>query len=131
MTIVRTLGVATLYACFTTAAACSNLLIGRHASATGSPQIAYTSDAGFQYGAIGHYPAGKHPPGTMRDVFNEDSGAYTGQIPEAAQTYNAIAYHGGMNEHQLAISETTFGGLSVLDGQVSWARLRHYMLVKF
>lgn len=41
----------------------------------------------------------------------------TGQIPEAPETYNAIAYHGGMNEHQLAISETTFGGLSILGGQ--------------
>ena len=93
------------------AQACSNLLIGKDASGTGSPQIAYTSDAGFQYGAMGHYPAATHPAGAMRDIFNEDSGAYTGRIPEANQTYNALAYHGGMNEHQLAISETTFGGL--------------------
>ena len=46
----------------------------------------------------------------MRPIYNEDSGAYAGEIPEAPHTYNAIAYHGGMNEHQLAISETTFGG---------------------
>ena len=66
---------------------------------------------------MGHYPAGDHPKGTMRSIFNEDSGAYMGQIPEAAHTYNAVAYHGGMNEHQLAISETTFGGLKSLEGQ--------------
>lgn len=53
----------------------------------------------------------------MRDIFNEDSGLYAGQIPEAAKTYNAVAFHGGMNEHQLAISETTFGGLKSLSGQ--------------
>ena len=98
-------------------AACSNMLVGRSASASGSPQIAYTSDAGFQYGGMGHYPAADHPAGTMRDVFNEDSGAYSGQIAEAPHTYNAVAYHGGMNEHQLAISETTFGGLAALHGQ--------------
>jgi len=96
---------------------CSNLLVGAKASGTGSPQIAYTSDAGFQYGGTGHYPAGRHPAGTMRPIYNEDSGTYAGQIPEAPETYNAIAYHGGMNEHQLAISETTFGGLSILGGQ--------------
>ena len=67
--------------------------------------------------AMGHYPAGDHPPGTKRLVYNEDSGAFAGWIPEAAHTYNALAYHGGMNEHQLAISETTFGGLGSLGGQ--------------
>ena len=63
--------VAALAAAATGAAGCSNLLVGRSASGTGSPQIAYTSDAGFQYGAMGHYPAGDHAPGTMRDVYNE------------------------------------------------------------
>ena len=67
--------------------------------------------------AVGHYAGGRHPPGSKRDIYNEDSGAYSGQIPEADVTYNALAYHGGMNEHQLAISETTFGGLSSLGGQ--------------
>ncbi len=76
--------------------ACSNLLIGKDASGTGSPMIAYTSDAGWQYGAMGHYAAGTHPPGTMRTIFNEDSGQHAGEIPEAAQTFNALAYHGGM-----------------------------------
>ena len=96
---------------------CSNLLVGKHASGTGSPQIAYTSDAGFQYGGMGLYPAANHTPGTRRQIYDEDSGAYAGEIPEAAHTYNAVAYHGGMNEHQLAISETTFGGLASLGGQ--------------
>ena len=97
--------------------ACTNLLIGRKASGTGSPMIAYTSDAGWQYGGIGHFPASNHTPGALRDIWNEDSGSYAGQIPEAPRTYNAVAFHGGMNEHQLAITETTFGGLSSLEGQ--------------
>ena len=51
--------------------ACTNLLIGKKASRTGSPMIAYTSDAGWQYGGIGHYPARKNAVGAMRDVWNE------------------------------------------------------------
>lgn len=96
---------------------CSNLLIGKDASETGSPQLAYTSDAAWQYGGVGHYAAARHAKGTMRQIFNEDTGAYAGEITEAAETYNVVGFHGGMNEHQLAISETTFGGLKSLSGQ--------------
>eukprot|EP01079_Euglenida_sp_SAG-EU17-18_P012458 gene12458-2272_t len=74
---------------------CTNILVGKHASTTGSPQIAYTSDAGFQYGAMGHYQAADHPAGARRMIFNEDSGLYLGSIPEAPHTYNALAFHGG------------------------------------
>lgn len=45
--------------------------------------------------------------GTMMDIYEWDTGKYMGKIPQAAQTYNVV---GNMNEHQLAIGETTFGG---------------------
>eukprot|EP01062_Namystynia_karyoxenos_P031568 TRINITY_DN23419_c0_g1_i1.p1 TRINITY_DN23419_c0_g1~~TRINITY_DN23419_c0_g1_i1.p1 ORF type:complete len:570 (+),score=157.83 TRINITY_DN23419_c0_g1_i1:77-1786(+) len=108
---------AALAAVLSGAEACTNLLISARASETGSPQIAYTSDEGAEFGALRHYPAADHPPGTMRDIWDQDSGRYLGQIPEAAHTYNVVGYTGGMNEHQLAIGETTFGGLKSLQGQ--------------
>ena len=53
-------------------------------------QIAYNADAGNLFGSLGHYPAANHSPGTMRDIYDWDSGVYLGQIPEAAQTYNVV-----------------------------------------
>jgi len=53
--------------------------------------LALTASVGFQYGAMGHYPAADHAPGAKRLVYNEDSGSYTGMIPEANHTYNALA----------------------------------------
>ena len=57
--------------------------------------ISRTYAPGWGYGGIGHYPAADHPAGTMRKIFDEDSGLYVGQIPEAAHTYNVVGYHGG------------------------------------
>src|SRR5690554_7862714 len=47
----------------------------------------------------------------MLKVYEWDSGKYLGEIPQVLKTYNVI---GNMNEHQLAIGETTFGGRSEL-----------------
>lgn len=76
--------------------------------------ITYNADSADLYGVLYHYPAGIHPNGTMRKVYDWDSGVYLGEIPEARVTYNVI---GNMNEFQLAISETTFGGLESLQHQ--------------
>ena len=51
---------------------------------------------------MGHYPAADHTAGTMRLVYNEDSGAYAGKIAEAAHTYNAIACVGPPRTHHTA-----------------------------
>ena len=71
-------------------------------------------DSAELYGSLYHYPAQQSPAGTMRKIFDWDSGAYMGQIPEANQTYNVI---GNMNEHALSIGETTAGGLEILQAQ--------------
>lgn len=87
--------------------ACTNFLVGKKASADGSVFISYSADSYGMSGFVAHFPAAMHPAGTMRDIYNWDSGEYLGQIPEAPRTYNVL---GNINEHQVAIAETTFGG---------------------
>ena len=55
------------------------------------------------FGYLCHFPAAQHAPGTMRDIYDWDSGKYLGKIKEAKQTYNVI---GNMNEFQVTIGET-------------------------
>lgn len=91
--------------------ACTNLLIGKKASADGSTMISYAADSYSLYGELYHWPAKHHAPGEMLKIHEWDTGKYLGEIPQARYTYNVI---GNMNEHQLAIGETTFGGRSEL-----------------
>lgn len=95
------------------AEACTNLIVTPGASADGSAVFSYTADSGSLYGTLGHYPAGKHEAGSKRKIYNWDTGVYLGEIDEAPETYNVI---GNINEHSLAIGETTFGGNSTLGG---------------
>lgn len=89
------------------ASACTNFLVGKKASKDGSVFISYSADSYGMSGFVAHFPAAVHPEGTMRDVYDWDSGVFLGQIPEAKVTYNVL---GNINEHQVAIAETTFGG---------------------
>ncbi|KAA6303073.1 MAG: Dipeptidase A [Candidatus Ordinivivax streblomastigis] len=87
--------------------ACTNLLVGKKASADGSTMVTYSADSYAMYGELYHYPVAKYPAGTLLEVREWDSGKYLGQIAQATETYNVV---GNMNEHQLCIGETTFGG---------------------
>ncbi len=87
--------------------ACTNFIAGKNATVDGSTLISYAADSYSFYGFLEHFPAGDHKPGTMRQIHEWDTGKYLGEIPEAAHTYNVI---GNMNEHQLTIAETTWGG---------------------
>ena len=91
----------------TYAMACTNFIVGKKASADGSVFCSYTADDYGMYIALCHYPAGKHMPGEMRKIFDWESNVYHGEIPEAPVTYNVI---GNINEYQVSIGETTFGG---------------------
>ena len=86
---------------------CTNLIVGKNASADGSTIVSYSADSYGLFGELYHYPAGMHKKGTMIDIYEWDTGKYLGQIEQARQTYNVI---GNMNEFQLTIAETTFGG---------------------
>lgn len=87
--------------------ACSNLIVGKKASVDGSVMVSYNADDYGMFGHLCHYPAGTHPKGTMRKIYDWDFGVYHGEIEEAPVTYNVI---GNINEFQLSIGETTYGG---------------------
>lgn len=87
--------------------ACTNFIVGKKASADGSVICTYNADDYGLFINLCHYPAGTHPKGTMRKIFNWDTNKYQGVIPEAPQTYNII---GNINEFQVSIAETTYGG---------------------
>ena len=87
--------------------ACTNLIVGKKASVGGSVLVSYNADDYGMFGHLCHYPAGTHKKGEMRKIFDWDTGEYHGEIPEASVTYNVI---GNINEFQLSIGETTYGG---------------------
>lgn len=89
------------------AEACTNLIVGKNASTDGSTIISYSADSYGLFGELYHFPAGLHKKGELLDIYEWDTGKYLGQIAQAKETYNVI---GNMNEHQLTIGETTFGG---------------------
>lgn len=87
--------------------ACTSLIAGSGATADGSVMITYAADSHNLYGELYNQPAADHPKGAMRKVVEWDTGKYLGEIPEVAHTYATI---GNMNEHGLAIAESTWGG---------------------
>lgn len=89
------------------ALACTSLLVGKKASADGSVFITYAADSHNLFGELYRQPAADHPVGSFREVVEWDTGRPLGRIPEVAHTYSTV---GNMNEHGLAISESTWGG---------------------
>lgn len=89
------------------ALACTNFIVGKKASADGSVMCTYSADDYGMFLGLCHYPAGKHAKGEMLQIYDWDTKEYHGQIPQAAETYNLI---GNINEYQVTIGETTFGG---------------------
>ncbi|MBN1338337.1 MAG: C69 family dipeptidase [Bacteroidales bacterium] len=93
---------------------CTNFLITKGASTDGSTMISYSADSHVLYGELYHWPAATWPEGSMLDVYEWDTGKFLGKIKQASQTYNVV---GNMNEYQVAIGETTYGGRSELGSQ--------------
>lgn len=89
------------------AMACTNFIVGKKASVDGSVICTYNADDYGMFIGLCHYPSMKHAPGEMRKIFDWDTQVYHGEIPEAAETYNVI---GNINEYQVTIGETTYGG---------------------
>ena len=93
--------------------ACTNFLVGKAASDNGQTMITYAADSYSLYGFLRFQPAANHAKGEMRKVIDWDTDKYLCEIPEVEHTYSVI---GNMNEHQVTIGETTFGGrLELMD----------------
>lgn len=88
-------------------AACTNFIVGKKASTDGSVICSYSADDYGMFQSLCHYPAAVHRKGDMRKVYDWDTNVYHGEIPEAEETYNVV---GNINEYQVTIGETTFGG---------------------
>ena len=91
--------------------ACSNLLITKGASIDGSTMISYTADSHVLYGELYFRPAADYPAGSMMDVYEWDTGEFLGKIKQVTHTFSVV---GNMNEYQVSIGETTYGGLESL-----------------
>ena len=87
--------------------ACTNFLVGKDASVDGSTMISYAADSYGMFGFLHFAPAQDWPEGAMREVKDWDSGRPQGSIPQVAHTYSVV---GNMNENQVTIGETTWGG---------------------
>ncbi len=108
--------------------ACTNFLVTKGASVNGSTMITYSADSHVLYGELYFRPAKEYVPGSTFDVYEWDSGKFLGKIRQVPQTHSVI---GNMNEHQLTISETTFGGRNILidpDGIIDYGSLIYITL---
>ncbi len=99
---------------FSSSFACTNFLVTKGASADGSTMISYNADSHLLYGELYHWAAATYPEGTLLDVYEWDTGKFLGKIKQARRTYNVI---GNINEYQVAIGETTYGGRKELHHQ--------------
>jgi len=94
------------------AEACTNFLVTRGASVDGSTMITYSADSHVRYGELYLRRGGTWPAGTTVRLFDRGDARPLGEIPQAAETYNVIGF---MNENQVAIGESTFGGRKELE----------------
>ncbi|WP_234445816.1 dipeptidase [Carboxylicivirga marina] len=126
--ILALMGVAAMLLQISPANACTNVLVTKNASVDGSTLISYAADSHDLYGELYFWPAATYEAGSMLKVYEWDTGKYLGEIEQAAQTYTVI---GNMNEHQLTIAETTFGGRSELrdpEGLIDYGSLIYITL---
>lgn len=107
---------------------CTNFIVTKGASTDGSVMISYSADSHVLYGELYHYSAQKYLSGTKMKIYEWDTGAYMGEIAQALETYNVV---GNVNEYQVAIGETTYGGreeLSEKNGILDYGSLIYIAL---
>ena len=95
------------FSIFNSASACTNLIVSKGASTDGSTFITYAADSHTRYGQLRYCPAADHEPGEMLKLYNYGSLKFQIEIAQPAHTYQVVGF---INEHQLAMGETTWGG---------------------
>lgn len=108
--------------------ACTNIIVTKGASADGSNMVSYAADSHWLYGELYYRPAADWAPGSKLKIHDWDSGKYLGEIDQVSHTYQTV---GNMNEHQLIIAETTFGGRAELrdtSGKIDYGSLIYIAL---
>ncbi len=90
---------------------CTNYLITKGASIDGSTMVSYAADSHIRYGELYYKPRGTWPAGSMVTIYDRGTNRPMGQIPQATETYQVIGF---MNEYQVSVGETTFGGIEEL-----------------
>ena len=91
--------------------ACTNFLFTKGSTADGSTMITYAADSHTRYGQLRYHAGGSHAAGEMLSLYNYGSLKHQIDIPQVAQTYRVVGF---INEHQLAMGETTWGGIAPL-----------------
>ena len=108
--------------------ACTNVIVTRGASKDGSVLVSYAADSHYLFGELYYHPAADWKAGEMLKVYDWDTNRYLTDIPQVAHTYQTV---GNMNEHQLIITETTWGGRSELEdklGKIDYGSLIYITL---
>ena len=94
------------------AQACTNIIVTKGASRDGSCMVSYAADSHWLFGELYFHPAADWAPGSKLKVYDWDTHRYLGEIDQVEHTYKTV---GNMNEHQLIIGETTWGGRPELE----------------
>jgi len=95
----------------THSSACTNYLVTKGATTDGSTMVSYAADSHIRYGELYFKPRGTWPAGTIVTLYDRGTNKPLGQIPQVPETYQVIGF---MNEYQVAVGETTFGGRTEL-----------------
>ena len=109
------------------AEACTNLIAGKKATTDGSVMVTYAADSHNLYGMLTNTPAADHPKGSVRKIVDWDTGKPLGEIPQVAHTYNVV---GNINEHQVCIGESTWGGHKELEDTTGQAIMDYGSLMQ-
>ena len=86
---------------------CTNVIVTKGASKDGSTLVSYAADSHYLFGELYYHPAADWKAGSLLKVYDWDSGKYLGEIDQVPHTWQTV---GNMNEKQVIITETTWGG---------------------
>ena len=86
---------------------CTNFLVTKGSTVDGSNFITYAADSHIRYGELYFTPAADWAEGSMRTIYDRGTNEIRGYVPQPPHTYQVVGY---INENQVAMGETTFGG---------------------